>query len=261
MLLFFWSLWDVTHSHVTAMRDSLDEQMATISVVLALDKVNKATKTLAALSRSHPIVKDYLVWLVNRHQSLLDSPSEGIVKALDSDYFGFAALIFRHAKHSIRSTSKVDPRWYESDHCEKYLADQIINLIGKGKACKRYFIVNPKEDEPERKAKTVAVIKRQAQLGFQIVVVRTDNYERERDAAVIDQGCLWMEATVPMGIHSPLPGPEITGCQCYFKVDAQHKGAIESLEGYFLNLDRRRCAEFDASNAADVNEATVYGPP
>ncbi|HUS90105.1 MAG TPA: hypothetical protein VMW91_12215 [Desulfosporosinus sp.] len=259
ILLFFWSLWDITHSHVIAMRDSLDKHVATINVALALENLNKTVKTLASLSRKHPVVKEYLGWLVNRHKSLLDLPSEGIVKALDSDYFGFAALVFHQAKKSIRSTSLVDPHWYDSDHCQKYIADQVANLISKGMIYKRYFLVNPGKDDLKRKEKTVSVIKNQAEQGFKIAVVRTDNYEREKDAAVIDQEELWLEATVPRGSHPALPEPEITGCECYFRVDAQHKGTIEGLAGYFLNIEKRVCAQFDVSNAASVNMEAVYG--
>ncbi|MCJ7663582.1 MAG: hypothetical protein MUO24_05015 [Desulfobacterales bacterium] len=258
VLLFLLTLWEITHSHVIAMRDSLNKHVATINVALALENLNKTFKTLASLSIKYPVVKEYLGWLVNRHESLLDLPSEGIVKALDSDYFGFAALVFHQAKTSVRSTSLVDPHWYDSGECTHYTNDQVKVIIQKQKVYTRYFIVNPNLDTSERKSKTVSVIKSQAEKGFDVAVVHTANYEREYDAAVIDDGAFWILAKVPKESHRNLPEPEITGCECFFRVDSKHVGLIHKLQGYFDGLESRVHVRFNSSNMSSASIETVY---
>lgn len=257
--LFFWSLWDITHSRMTSMFQKLDEHIMAVNIALALDESSRASKALFNLGKKHPIIKEYLEWFFRRHKTSLVLPSHGVIKALDADYFGFANLIFHQATDSVRSTSVVDPHWYDSNQCRRYIANQVEQLIQKGKSYTRYFIVNPKHDKPERKIKTVAVIKEQAKYGFKIVVVHTDNYEREKDAAVIDNGTLWVEADVPKSSHMNLPDPDIISCMCWFRKDSDHAMKISDLEGYFLGLDGRAYARFDSTNAETITEETVYG--
>ncbi len=121
--------------------------------------------------------------------------------------------------------------------------------------------MNPTQDEAPRKAKTVSVIKEQAEKGFFVTVVHTSNYEREFDAATIDDGALLVMAMVPKGGHQNLPEPDIVGCRCFFKENAQHKPVVDELKGYFLNLQGRVHAYFDSSTASNVTMQAVYGPP
>jgi hypothetical protein len=132
-------------------------------------------------------------------------------------------------------------------------------LIGNGKSYTRYFLVNPGQDNQERKSKTIEVIKEQAAKGFAIAVVHTDNYEREKDAAVIDEGTFWVEACVPKSSHMHLPDPDIISCKCWFRKDSDHKAKVDELAGYFLSLDSRIHARFDFNSVEIINIQTVYG--
>jgi hypothetical protein len=115
LLLFSWSLWDITHSRMLSMLQKLDEHITAVNVTLALDESSKSVKALVKHAQKYPIIKEYLTWFIGRHKTSLILPSQGIIEALDADYFGFAELIFRQAISSIRSTSVVDPHWYDSN--------------------------------------------------------------------------------------------------------------------------------------------------
>ena len=258
LCLFLAGLWDYTHTHITCMRDNLEEHIATVTIALALDNLSRSVKALASLSRKSPIVKEYLAWLVLRHKNSLELPFEGIIQALDPDYFGFAGLIFRHASFNVACTSKVDPLWYRSEHCEVYIKGQ-VEEIAKRKVYTRYFIVDPKKDTKDRMENTVSVIQDQARKGFVIFVVHTENYDSEHDVAMIDDGTMCVEATVESQGSLKLPVPGITGCKCYFKEDDRHKNEFNAIKGYFMLLNRRIFARFDNSTAALATIETVYG--
>jgi hypothetical protein len=284
VLLFFLSLWNITHSHMEALIGAykdLDKHVkecakldATVEAtekrlhseyekiighLVALGRLEQSVQNLTRLASTLPILGNYLEWLNRRYRELLVLPLEGVLVAPDPDYFSFAGMLFDEAKKSVRSTSLVDPHWYDSYQCRQYIADQVSELIRKGKTCTRYFIVNPTQDSPLRKEKTISVIKDQAASGFIVKVVHTSSYEREFDAAMIDDGVLLVMATVPSGSHQNLPEPDIVGCRCFFKEYPQHKSVIDELKGYFLNLDGKVYKCFDSSTANTATPQTVYG--
>jgi hypothetical protein len=250
----------------TSRIDTVDEAEAclraehekVVAILMSFGEIEQSIRQVARLGEKVPILEEYLGWIHRRYKDLLRLPFQGVIEAPDPDYFGFAAMFFRKAKKSVRSTSLVDPHWYDSDECIRYIRNQVDELINKHQTYTRYFIVNPTLDTAERRSKTVSVIKSQAEKGFNVAVVHTANYEREYDAAVIDDGALWVLAKVPKESHLNLPEPEITGCRCFFKVDPEYEGLIRKLQGYFDGLESRVHVRFNTSNRASVSMQAVY---
>jgi hypothetical protein len=229
-----------------------------VRLLIEMGGLDRSTRAVADMALATPILFNYLAWLRRRYGGLLELPvSTFSIVAPDPDYFTFAAIVLANAEQSVRSTSVVDPHWYDSDECENYIQEQVNNLIKKGKTFTRYFIVNPRLDTKERKNKTVQVIKHQALEGFVVSVVHTDNYQDEIDAAVIDAGRLWVRATVPKQNHQGLPG-SITGCECYFKRDPSNNNDVSKLEGYFAKVEGRKHRTFNQANAASIDLAAIY---
>jgi hypothetical protein len=226
-------------SKLDAVRLTIDTK---IESLLELLGVHASIAKLASTTDAHPLVNEYLDWLSNRYQELLDGATKGELLAQDPDYFRFAEMIFQHAKTGICSTSLVDPLWYESPRCREYIKMQ-TELIKKGISFTRYFIVG-RVDTLERRLKTVKTLKQQVQEGFNIVVVLRDNYQREMDAALIDGGALAMEASVPR--EGVLPEAQIIGCLCLLKVAAS-SDRVNVIKGYFDKLDSQQLVRFSGS--------------
>jgi len=283
ILLFLTSLWYTTHSRVGTLKttitnlhsevkkntgriDTVDEAETrlraehekVVAILMSLGEMEQSIHQIARLGEKVPILEEYLSWIHRRYKYLLQLPFQGVIEAPDPDYFGFAAMFFRKAKKNVRSTTLVDPHWYDSDECIRYIRTQVDELINKHKTYTRYFIVNPTLDTAERRSKTVSVIKSQAEKGFDVAVVHTANYEREYDAAVIDDGALWVLAKVPKESHLNLPEPEITGCRCFFKETPHYEGLLRKLQGYFDGLESHVHVRFNISNAVSVSMQAVY---
>ncbi len=287
IILFFLTLWETTHnrisviskkitdandvmnahvekvnnvvrSHITSVNNAVKYHVTNVNIALSLKELDAKVKRLSYLSQKHSIVKEYLCWLINRQKILLDLPFKGSVKVLDPDYFGFATLVFNQAKKKIRSTSLVDPYWYDSNECAHYIENQVACFIKKGRTYTRYFIVNPSQDTEERKLKTVSIIKDLSEKGFNILVVHTNNYETEYDAAEIDNGQFWLLASVPRASYQSLPEAEIRGCECLFDTKSQNQKSLYALQGYFGKLDDRVQVQYDSKNFNSVTLEAVY---
>jgi hypothetical protein len=247
------------NEHERAEERLKSEHEKIIQILSDMSGLERSIQAIAKLAQKTPILQDYLEWLRARYAKLLELPSsDGVIMAPEPDYFTFAAIFLGKAQKSVRSTSLVDPHWYDSYECEKYIQDQIKNLINKGTTFTRYFIVNPRDDTTERRQKTVSVIKNQAREGFVVVVVHTTNYASEIDAAVIDDDLLWVRAEVPNQDHMTLPGV-ITGCACYFRRVSANTNSVSELEGYFAQLDSRIHRTFSKSDFSSVDQQAVYG--
>jgi hypothetical protein len=237
---------------IEAAGGKLESRISLLTQVINVEK--SITHLLEA--GSPPLVKDYLSWLSERYRNVLRLVPDGELAALDPDYFRFAELIFAQAKSSVLSSSLVDPYWYDGPRCRQYIANQVENIISKGKAYVRYFIVS-KLDNDSRKSKTAGVILEQVKHGFDVVVVLVDDYGREQDVAIIDDGAFAMKADVPC--DGPRPEAQIVGCRCYLGsamvAGGQVPDQIKEIQGYFKKLDNKAVARF-SGKSSDVSVFT-----
>jgi hypothetical protein len=182
----------------------------------------------------------YFTWISKRQEFLLTKLAVGVLVAPDPDYFGFANMIFEVAKKNIVSTSKVDPRWYDDLRCQEYIRLQKQKLLSKGIDYTRIFFYS-KDDEKEKRKKLYALVCHHSHLGFKNIIVPTDDYGKEQDVALLDDGDLVLEATV--GVAGDMPAAEISGCACYIgdeNLGVAERAAIERISGYIHALPSRQ---------------------
>jgi len=201
-------------------------------------------------------VYEYISWASMHYQSLLEHLADSTLVAQDPDYFGFAKIIFADVTSGAVSTSKVDPHWYDSPGCVDYIEFQRKMVVEAGKEYTRIFFISS-DDKKETRAKLKQIIAQQVSDGFRVIVVPTNDYNSERDVAVIDGGRLVMRAVVDTADGRPIA--EINGCYCYVRSKtasplAKHEMAI--VMGYVQQLLKKAIKQFDprAFREADLQD-------
>jgi hypothetical protein len=249
--MFIAGTWAGAHQAIETLGEVIEKK---VNLLADLAKIDREIMDAISTWGSNQLVSDYLIWTRNRYKNSLDHLPKGQIAAPNPEYFDFAEMVFRQAQKRIQSTSIVDPAFYSMPQCYEYIKFQVDKLIKMNKAYTRYFIVS-KSDHPDRKKATLDVIRDQVSKNFDVAVVLTNNYEKEYDVAIIDDGIIAMEATVLKDGPLHFPEAQIIQCVAYLSLDplpimqspqptAEPPKRLKEIKGYFAELDRRVLARF-----------------
>jgi hypothetical protein len=253
-LLFFISIMIEILQKIDKLRDDFNPLIALPIEVVRRELGNRILEYAGKVPS-----QDYIDWLSGRFRDILRDLDIGKLTAPDPDYFRFAEIILTATQNNVISTSKVAPSWYEQLRVKEYIQNQKNTIVDQNKKFTRIFFIPPNAQEMERK-QLRDVIRAQVLANFQIILVESDDLEKEQDVAIIDDGNLVVKAEVESSNGSPLA--EIIGCHCYLvqsstspEIHRQANSVIEYVRHDLLNRPNRWHFTSGTFTDRDLNQA------
>jgi len=230
---------DLTFSlfkHVENLINSLKENIKNISdSTESIINFDRDLKDVIIEHSENEPVKSYIDWISERNKAIISELKVGQLIAQDPNYFTYVNIIFNIAKSSIVSTSVVDPSWYFSMNCKRYIQDQKL-IIESGITYTRIFFLNDKYSNEDR-INLFKVIDQQVNYGFTIHICLTLDISNEKDVAIIDE-IIGMKATIEQINGKPIA--EINHTVSYLPINAITNEQIKLIKLYINELLTKR---------------------